>query len=162
VDPFEIMRVSEVMDRNPPTVRSSTTIAALSEMIALGDSPLSRRQATLLVDDGGRLVGVITRGDIMRSLMDGTATTKKVREAAMLDIEVAYPDETLQVAVAKMLKRDIGRLPVVERSDTAKVVGYLGRAEILEARVRLHEEEELRETGPILAMKAPNEQMREG
>jgi CIC family chloride channel protein len=161
VDPFEIMRVADVMDRNPPMVSSSMTVAALSDRISRGDSALSRRQATLLVDGEGRLIGVLTRGDIMRSLLDGTAGTKTVHDVARTEVEVAYPDETLQVAVAKMLKRDIGRLPVVDRSDAGKVVGYLGRAEILEARMRLHEEEELRETGPILAARAPAHQKQE-
>ena len=64
---------------------------------------------------------------------------------------VAYPDETLQEAIAKMLKRNIGRMPVVEREDPGKVIGYLGRADILAARIRLNEEEELREKGPLLA-----------
>ena len=47
-----------------------------------------------------------------------------------------------------MLKRDVGRLPVVERAGSGKVVGYLGRTDILAARKRVHDDEELRETGP--------------
>jgi CBS domain-containing protein len=74
-----------------------------------------------------------------------------VLEAATTDLEVSFPDETLQTAVGKMLKRDIGRLPVVDRSGSGKVVGYLGRSDILKARLRLHQEEELREKGPLLA-----------
>jgi CIC family chloride channel protein len=151
VDLFEIMRVADVMDPNPPVVSSTLTVAALSDRITKGDPSLSRRQATLIVDDTGRLAGVITRGDIMRALLDGSAGTKTVLETATSDLEVTYPDETLQTAVGKMLKRDIGRLPVVERSEGGKVVGYVGRADILAARMRLHEEEELREKGPLLA-----------
>jgi predicted transcriptional regulator len=119
-------------------------------MIAKGESPISLRQATLVVDASGRLAGVITRGDIMRTLMEGTAGTKTVLEAAGTVLEVAYPDDTLQSAVGKMLRRDIGRLPVVERGTAARVVGYVGRADILAARTRLHQEEELRERGPLL------------
>ena len=58
--------------------------------------------------------------------------------------------ETLHDALARMLKRQVGRLPVVNRSNPTKVIGYLGRADILAARARLHEEEELRERGPRL------------
>jgi H+/Cl- antiporter ClcA len=150
VDPFEIMRVADVMDRHPPTVACSTTVAALSDRIAGGDPSLSRRQATLVTDPEGNLAGVITRGDIMRSLQEGAAT-KTVLEAATTDLEVTYPDETLQTAVGKMLKRDIGRLPVVDRPGSGNIMGYVGRADILEARLRQHEEEELREKGPILS-----------
>jgi CIC family chloride channel protein len=74
-----------------------------------------------------------------------------VLDAASTEVVAAYPDETLQEAIGTMLKRGIGRLPVVSREDPGRVVGYLGRADILAARSRLHEEEELREKGPLLA-----------
>jgi chloride channel protein, CIC family len=41
-----------------------------------------------------------------------------------------------------MLKHNVGRLPVVERSNHRKVVGYLGRASIMNARQRYHADEE--------------------
>ena len=63
---------------------------------------------------------------------------------------VAFPDETLHDALARMLGQRIGRLPVVSRSDPHHVVGYLGRADILAARERLRHEEEIRERGPAL------------
>jgi H+/Cl- antiporter ClcA/CBS domain-containing protein len=151
VDVFEIMRVADVMDPRPPTILASTPVAELSDRIAKGDRELSRRQAAFVVDGTGRLVGVITRGDILKVLSEGSAKTKTVLEAAGKDLEVAYPDETLQTAIGKMLKKDVGRLPVVERSAGGKIVGYVGRADILAARSRIHDEEELRERGPIAA-----------
>jgi CBS domain-containing protein len=151
VDVFELARVAEVMDRNPPLIPSTLMVAALSDRIAQGDPVLSRRQATIVLDETGRLAGVITRGDILRCLQDGSAAATSVREAASTDVAVTYPDETLQEAIGTMLKRNIGRLPVVARADPGKVLGYLGRADILAARSRLHDEEKLRERGPLLA-----------
>jgi CBS domain-containing protein len=75
--------------------------------------------------------------------------------AGSREVAVAYPDETLQEAIATLLKRNIGRLPVVDRTNPGKVVGYLGRADILAARIRLHDEEELREQGPLLGALRP-------
>jgi hypothetical protein len=46
-----------------------------------------------------------------------------------------------------MLERDVGRLPVVERNNPGRVVGYLGRAAILSARMKAHEEESIRQKG---------------
>jgi CBS domain-containing protein len=155
VDVFERVRVAEVMDRNPPIIPSSMTIAVLSDRIAQGDPALSRRQGTIIADSAGNLAGVITRGDLMRCLLQRTADTRTVLEAAAKQVEVAYPDDTLQSAVGKMIRRDIGRLPVVEKPGSGKIVGYLGRADILDARIRLHEEEELRERGPRFAPDRP-------
>ena len=155
VDVFELARVGEVMFRHPPTVPATTTVAELSDRIARGDPLVSGRQATVIVDGKGRLAGLITRGDILRLLQQGTAATTTVLAASQRDLVVAYPDETLQDAIAKMLKGGIGRLPVVERDAPAKLVGYLGRADILAARTKLNEEEELRERGPIAGPRRP-------
>jgi len=46
-----------------------------------------------------------------------------------------------------MLQNDVGRLPVVERNNPRKLVGYLGRADILEARLKRLDEENVREPG---------------
>jgi H+/Cl- antiporter ClcA/CBS domain-containing protein len=150
VDVFELVRVADVMDRNPPTIPATTTVAALSDRIARGDPALSRRQGTILVDSTGCLAGMITRGDIMRIMHEGTAETKTVLDAACRDVVVATPEETLEAAFAKMMKRGVGRLPVVERPGSGRIVGYLGRAEILAARNRVNDEEERRERGPLL------------
>ena len=148
VDVFEMVRVGDMMDPRPPTIPATMTVFELSDRIAKGDPLLSPRQASLVLDGAGHLAGVITRGDLIGVLQSGTAATTTVLEAAGRNVEVAFPDETLQDAVARMLKRDVGRLPVVDRGDPRRVVGYLGRADILRARVRLQQEEELRERGP--------------
>jgi len=46
-----------------------------------------------------------------------------------------------------MVKKDVGRLLVVDRRDPTRIVGYLGRPGILRARLRRHEEEHQREPG---------------
>ena len=155
VDAFEMARVADVMDHRPPTIPATMTVAALSDYISKGDPVLSKRQGSIILDEAGLLAGVITRGDIMRVIQAGSAAATTVLEAAGTDVAVTYPDETLQEAIATMLKRGVGRLPVVYRDDPRKVVGYLGRADILAARVRIHEEEELREQGPLVTSKRP-------
>ena len=145
IDPFEVARVCEVMDRNVPTVPATMKLSELSDRIAQGDSDLSRRQGTLIVDEHDQLVGIITRGDIVRALRQDQAAEMTVAEAGSTDLVVAFPDEPLHAALTKMLNRDIGRLPVVERRNPTCVIGYLGRAALLSARMRLHEEEHLRQ-----------------
>jgi chloride channel protein, CIC family len=148
VDLFELMRVGDVMNREAPTVEASTTIAAYSTLVTHGDGPASRRQAALIVDERGRLDGIITRDDLLLALERDPAGRMRVGEAGRKDPSVTFPDEPLHDAIRTMLKRDVGRLPVVERADPRRIVGYLGRAEILAARLRLHDEEDVRERGP--------------
>ncbi|HZR19744.1 MAG TPA: chloride channel protein [Verrucomicrobiae bacterium] len=156
VDVFELMRVGEVMDSQPPTVRADTTISQLSDLIARGDSPVAHRQGTLILDSDNQLRGIITRGDLLRALQQDRSGQATVSEAGKLKLIVTYPDEPLRDAVEKMVKNDIGRLPVVARTDSRQVVGYLGRSSILAARLRQHQEEEVRERGAIAATILPN------
>ena len=147
VDPFELARVGEVMDPDVATIPSTMKLSELSDAITQGDPDLNRRQGTLIVDDQNQLVGIITRGDIVRALRQDDAAEMTVADAGSKQLVVAFPDEPLQSAITKMLRRNIGRLPVVERNDPTRVVGYLGRAALLSARMRLHEEETVRQRG---------------
>jgi predicted transcriptional regulator len=128
-------------------VPSSTRVSELSGRIAQGDPDLGRYQATLVVDDGGRLTGIITRGDVVRAMEREENTVANVLEAGSRDLIVAHPDETVGEAVGKMLRNDIGRMPVVPRNDPRRVIGYLGRSQVLAARLRWIEHEHVREAG---------------
>jgi CBS domain-containing protein len=144
IDPFELARVRDVMDENAPSVSSRMKLSELADRIARNDSDLSRRQGTLIVDDQDRLIGIITRGDIVRALRQKQKEGMTVAEAGSTDLVTAFPDEPLRAALTKMLDRNIGRLPVVERSRPGRVIGYLGRGAILSARMKTHEEENIR------------------
>lgn len=147
VDLFELARVEDVMDREVPLIPATTPLPRFSARIAAGDPLICTRQGTLLGDPQGDLVGIITRGDIVRAFDRSGDESLTVGEAGSSRLIVAYPDETLHDAVARMLKHDIGRMPVVERSNPRRVVGYLGRASIMNARQRYHAEEEQRARG---------------
>ena len=145
VDPFEIMRVGEVMDKEPVTIPAATTVAEFSARIASGDPQVARRQGTPVVDAKGALLGILTRSDIVRALEKNPQGDLTVLEAGSSNLIVAFPDEPLKDAVARMLRHDIGRLIVVSRDNQRQLLGYLGRTGLLEARYRNIREEEQRE-----------------
>jgi H+/Cl- antiporter ClcA len=145
VDPFEIHRVGEVMDRRVSSVPTAMSVRELSSKIAGGDPELARRQGTPIVDTTGRLVGIVTRSDLMRALEKEPAGSTAVLDAGTRNPVVAFEDEPIADAVARMLDRDIGRLPVVDRTDPSRLIGYLGRSGVLAARQKLLEEENVRE-----------------
>jgi H+/Cl- antiporter ClcA/CBS domain-containing protein len=143
VDLFELMRVGEVMDRKVTTIPATMTIQTLSEQIAAGDGG-GNRHGACIVDDQQKLAGIITRSDVIRALRQDPAGKITVLESGHTPVIVAFPDEPLSDALAKMLSQNIGRLPVVARADTSRVIGYLGRADILSARAHQHEQEQTR------------------
>ncbi len=148
-DVLQQMVVSETMDREPPTLASDTRIVDLADRLAKHDPAVSRHQGMIIVDADSKLAGVITRGDLFRALAKDPAGQMSVLEAGTRRVVVTYPDEGLHEASAKMLRNNIGRLPVVDRKDPAKVVGYLGRPGIMAARMRRLEEEHVRDPGWI-------------
>jgi CIC family chloride channel protein len=91
----------------------------------------------------------VTRGDLLRALQRDPSGSVRVLDAGSTKLVVAYPDELLHDAIARMLKNDIGRLPVVSRENPRQLVGYLGRSSVMVARARYLEEEELREHSSI-------------
>jgi CBS domain-containing protein len=147
VDPFEVHRIGEVMDRDVVTIPPAMTVGELSARIAAGDPALTGRQGVPIADGGGLLPGIITRSDLMRAMELDAGREMSVLDAGSRDLVVGYPDELLRDAVARMLAHDIGRLLIVDRRDRGRLLGYLGRAGVMRARVRLFEEENLRERG---------------
>jgi CBS domain-containing protein len=147
VDPLNITRVGEVMDTDVITIPASMKLGELAKRIAERDPGLANRQGLPIIDDNDQLVGIITRGDVLRSLEEGADESTPVLEAGSSDLIVAFPDELLREAVNKMIRNNIGRLPVTDRADPRRVIGYLGRANLVAARSRQLDEEDVRERG---------------
>jgi CIC family chloride channel protein len=55
--------------------------------------------------------------------------TRKVSE----NLEVAYPDQTLDVAMIKLSRKGVSQLPVVSRKDASKLLGIITLHDIAEA-----------------------------
>jgi CIC family chloride channel protein len=140
-------KVADTMERELPSIPAGTTVAALAGRIAQHDPAVARHEALLILDDSGRLVGILTRGDMLRAFDRDSSGAATVQEAGSTRLVVTHPDELVSEAAAKMLRNDIGRLPVVDARDHRKVVGYLGRSGIMAARLRRLNDEHMREPG---------------
>ncbi|MEY2395055.1 MAG: hypothetical protein QOF94_1400 [Acidobacteriaceae bacterium] len=140
-------RVADTMEKDLPTVPTGTKVISLADRIAQHDPAVARHEALLILDDAGRLSGIITRGDLLRALDRDSLGTMTVQEAGSTQLIVTHPDELVSEAAAKMLRHHIGRLPVVDRSDPRKALGYLGRSGVMAARLRRFHDEHVREPG---------------
>jgi CIC family chloride channel protein len=155
VDLFELMRVGEVMDRTPPIAPATMTVGELSSRIAQGDAAFATRQGTLLLDEQNNLAGIITRGDLVRALQQDPSGKRTLLDAGSSKPVVAFADEPLNEAIGRMLKNNIGRLPVVSRENPRIVVGYVGRSNVMAARLRGIEDEEIRERSGLGKILSP-------
>jgi len=142
VDPLSITRVQDVMETNLQSIPDTLSLLELSQMLAKG----TRHQASLILNPDGDLVGLITRGDVMRAMEAGADLAGSVLSCSSPKLILTYPDELLKEAVNKMVSHDVGRLPVVNRQQPAKPIGYIGRSAIIQAQVKALKEENHRES----------------
>ncbi len=152
-DVLQQVMVAETMDKDIPTLAAAMKISELSDRITRHDPAVNRHQGMCVLDAAGNLAGLITRGDLMRALAKDPSGSSTVLDAASRDLIVTYPDESLHEAASKMLRSNVGRLPVVDRNHPQQVVGYLGRSGVMAARLRRLDEEHVREPGWVGAWK---------
>jgi chloride channel protein, CIC family len=146
VDILHVVRVNEVMRKDIPAIPPEMTVAELADRMGRGDPAFNITQGLPICDADGKVVGIVTQGDLLRALKLDPTGKMKVTEAGGGKPIVAYPDESAFDALYRMLQYNIGRLPVVERGGP-KLIGYLNRSSILSAWTRQIEDESLREHG---------------
>jgi CBS domain-containing protein len=80
--------VGETMEKDAPFISVNTKVGELAERIARHDPAVVRRQALLILDDAGKLVGIITRGDVLRALDKDSSGGMTVQEAGKTHLVV--------------------------------------------------------------------------
>ena len=144
---FSLVRVGEMMDRDVQPVLQEMTVAELAAS-SKGHNPLLDLSEGLpVIAKDGKLAGIVTQGDLLRAFEMDPEGKISVLEAGSQAPIVAYAEEPLQEALHRMLQHDVGRLPVVNRNDPHKLVGYLTRSNLLSAWTRRLDEEGVREHG---------------
>jgi len=144
-----VVRVSEVMRKDVVPIAQEMTVSELAGHMGRGEPAYNLTQGLPIVSPDGNLVGVVTQGDLLRALEQEPRGTMTVLEAGSNEPLVAYPDELVHDAMHRMLRHNIGRLPVVSRENPQQMVGYFNRASLLGAWTRQMEDEGLREHGWI-------------
>ena len=84
-----------------------------------------------VVSADGRLKGIITVSDVRKAFEKGLQDSD-VKAATTKKVVTVYPDETLQVAMEKMVLGKVGNLPVVDPARPNRLVGMIGREAILD------------------------------
>ncbi len=144
---LHMVRISEVMNTDVQPISGEMTVADLAARISKGEPGFSLSQGLPITAKDGHLVGIVTQGDLLRALESDPEGRATVLEAGSDPPIVAYPDEHVLDALHRMVKHNIGRLPVVSREDPRRMVGYFDRSHILSAWTRQVEEESVQEHG---------------
>ena len=116
--------VRDVMTTNVETVHVATRIGDVAKRFQTNG-----HGAYPVVDDQGRCVGVIARGDLLR---DGDwSDDSPVGDAASLDLVSIGSGDTVGDALDRILQEGVEHLPVI---DDSRLVGVCTRTDIMRAR----------------------------
>ena len=144
VDPLEILFVREVMRTKVVVLSATSTVGEMQQSLRTDHRQTQRLLP--VVNGDGRLVGVLTRGDIRERIEEegNIVLQRTIGELVRKDTVEAYPDEPLRVVVYRMAESGFTRMPVVERG-SEKFLGLVSLNDLLKARGRHLEEESRRE-----------------
>lgn len=121
-------KILDVMTRHPRAVDTQTSVreaARLMEVDDVGSLPV--------VEDGARLVGVVTDRDIaLRVVAQGLDPERtSVSQVASQDVLTLTPEDDLDDALTLMARAQVRRVPIVVRDH--ELVGMLSQADLGQA-----------------------------
>jgi CBS domain-containing protein len=149
------MKASDIMVRDVFTIGPDATIQDVAEIL------LSKRISGLpVVDATGRLIGIVSEGDLLRRAESGTEHSRswwlkllmgretlaaeyvkeharRVRDVMTRDVISVQPDTQVTDIAALLEKNRIKRVPILENG---KLVGIISRANLVQALAGLRKE----------------------
>ena len=121
---LDFIKVEQIMNRKVIPAAFEAPLASLEALAAQHDLP------GYPVEKQGKLVGWVTLRDFVKTPAD-LRNRLKVGDIASENFIVSHPEETLHVALEKMEENRIPLLPVVGRDQPQRILGVIGRDDIL-------------------------------
>ncbi len=132
------VKVGKMMEKDPLIAAPDVLVADLASQLGDATSPWHDVRLIPIVGSDRELLGIISRADLFAALE--VAPEASVLDVGVLDPVTVYADSALSEAIDQMILHSIGRLPVVDRSSSPRLIGLLTRRSILEAR---HHQQEM-------------------
>ncbi len=138
VDYLRRIPVRQAMTAQVTALAAAEPVDAVRRRIASGE--FGKHQGFPVIDQNDQLVGIITMRDI--SAAPASATVGSLVHRAAVTI---HPDQSLRDAADLMVRNGVGRLPVVSRDGSHRMIGIITRSDLLRAHApRLYAAEERR------------------
>jgi CBS domain-containing protein len=122
VDGF--LRLKELVRRKPITISGEATIHDVVKIMA------EQNIGFLVVVESGRMVGVLSEKDVVRSLAERGNLSVKVSDICKRDIITLQEDATLEEAAEKMGKHGIRHVVVVNKS--GELIGVVSVRDLIQ------------------------------
>ena len=158
-----MLTVNDVMTKNPITISPETSVSDAATAMRtnrIGAVPVTKNGMVVGIITETDLLRLLNVNEItddlwlpsplevielpIREAINWEKTKKaltnisetKVSDVMTSDVLVAHPDDEVESAAAKMLKKKIARLPVVEEND--RIVGIVTKSDLIWGMSRQH------------------------
>ncbi len=128
-DYLERVQVAAACTREVRSLKASDVLGEVRRWMSSG-RVRGQHQGYPVLDDDGRVRGVITRRDL---LDPNQPDTNVIGEMLKRRPVIVFEDHSLREAADLMVAENIGRLIVVARSEPSKLTGFLTRSDVLSA-----------------------------
>jgi len=118
--------VSEAMTRDVHQINPTANLLVAQDLMEMD------RTGGLPVVSDGRLIGMITRTDVLK-VEPSKRNEKLVSDVMARELVTAYEDEDLFSALTRMITKGVGRLPVVAHDEHHMLIGIITRTDIANA-----------------------------
>jgi chloride channel protein, CIC family len=109
-----------------------------------------RHKSYPVVDDEDRLIGILSRADVLRWTRQDFDDAVTVGDLASKDeVFTALADDLVGDLADRMIAADISRVPILA-SGSGRLVGLVARRDLLQVRARMQREE--RDRGRLLRL----------
>jgi CBS domain-containing protein len=141
IDPFELLRVADVMVREVDTLPAEMTV---DQAITFFSAEEPRHKSYPIRSRDGRVIGMVARADILRWRTEEDAHSETLFDRHSDDsLVVGYADDTVGQLADRMAAAEVGRVPIVERA-SMRLVGLVSRKDLLRIRRSARAAEETR------------------
>ena len=146
VDPFDTMRISEIMAQPVVTLPEETTVGEAVGFFTSRSAAMPRHKSYPVVRPDGTLAAMVARADALRWTVESPPPEKPVTEQlGIQELVTAYEDELVGRVADRMAETGVGRVPILRRG-TDTVAGIVARRDLLRVRSSVLREERERET----------------
>jgi len=115
--------VKKMMIKNPLVAKTTDTVMEVAKKMA------ERRVGSAIIEENGNPVGIITETDLTKKIVALGKDPSKIKAEEIMSSPLVFvkPDDDYSIAVEKMKKHKIKRLPVI---DNGKLVGIVTSTDI--------------------------------
>ena len=128
------MKVKDILNEKG---RELITIGAGVSIVDAAQKMMQRNIGALMVEEDGRLVGLITERDVVKILAKTECVLNdlKVRDIMVNseNLVVAEPEDEIEYVMAVMIQNSIRHMPIVEKGE---LIGIISIRDVVKTHVR--------------------------